>query len=134
MSIYRIKIFSNFCDSSGAKSTFERLCDTASLSNYGPDKEIYITNDDDYTHAIIMNTAMPILKNIPKQNVVGLAFEPPVFLGLSLDFVEYAEKYLKAYFIGDKYDLTKERIRQIKEKAIRKLRHNTKKLQTLINL
>ena len=105
MSIYRIKIFSSFCDSSGAKSTFERLCDTASLSNYGPDKEIYITNDDDYTHAIIMNTAMPILKNIPKQNVVGLAFEPPVFLGLSLDFVEYAEKYLSAYFIGDKYDL-----------------------------
>ena len=36
--------------------------------------------------------------------------------------------------IGDKYGLTKERIRQIKEKAIRKLRHNTKKLQTLINL
>jgi RNA polymerase primary sigma factor len=36
--------------------------------------------------------------------------------------------------IGDKYDLTKERIRQIKEKAIRKLRHNTKKLQSLINL
>jgi RNA polymerase primary sigma factor len=36
--------------------------------------------------------------------------------------------------IGDKYSLTKERIRQIKEKAIRKLRHNTKKLQTLINL
>ncbi len=36
--------------------------------------------------------------------------------------------------IGDTYQLTKERIRQIKEKAIRKLRFNTKKLQTLINL
>jgi hypothetical protein len=48
---------------------------------------------------------MPILKNIPKQNIVGLAFKPPVFLGLSLDFVEYAEKYLNTYFIGDKYDL-----------------------------
>jgi RNA polymerase primary sigma factor len=36
--------------------------------------------------------------------------------------------------IGDKYNLTKERIRQIKEKAIRKLRHNTKKLQSIINL
>jgi len=36
--------------------------------------------------------------------------------------------------IGDEYGLTKERIRQIKEKAIRKLRHNTKKLQNLINL
>jgi len=105
MSVYRIKIFSSFCDSSGAKSTFERLCNVESLPNYGPDNEIYITNDDDYTHAIIMNTAMPILKNIPKQNVVGMAFEPPIFLGLSLDFVEYAEKYLGAYFIGDKYDL-----------------------------
>lgn len=35
--------------------------------------------------------------------------------------------------IGDKYDLTKERIRQIKEKAIRKLRHHTQALQELIN-
>jgi RNA polymerase primary sigma factor len=35
--------------------------------------------------------------------------------------------------IGDKYDLTKERIRQIKEKAIRKLRHHTQTLQELIN-
>ena len=29
--------------------------------------------------------------------------------------------------IGDKYNLTRERVRQIKEKAIRRLRHNTKK-------
>jgi len=35
--------------------------------------------------------------------------------------------------IGDKYDLTKERIRQIKEKAIRKLRHHTQALQDLMN-
>ena len=35
--------------------------------------------------------------------------------------------------IGDKYDLTKERIRQIKEKAIRRLRHNNVELFTLIN-
>ena len=28
--------------------------------------------------------------------------------------------------IGDKYDLTRERVRQIKEKAIRRLRHNIK--------
>ena len=28
--------------------------------------------------------------------------------------------------IGDKYGLTRERVRQIKEKAIRRLRHNTK--------
>lgn len=35
--------------------------------------------------------------------------------------------------IGDKYGLTKERIRQIKEKAIRKLRHNAHDLFSLIN-
>jgi RNA polymerase sigma factor, sigma-70 family len=28
--------------------------------------------------------------------------------------------------IGEKYNLTRERVRQIKEKAIRRLRHNTK--------
>jgi len=35
--------------------------------------------------------------------------------------------------IGDKYKLTKERIRQIKDKAIRKLRHNADGLFTIIN-
>lgn len=35
--------------------------------------------------------------------------------------------------IGEKYSLTKERIRQIKEKAIRKLRHNAHDLYNLIN-
>jgi len=35
--------------------------------------------------------------------------------------------------IGDKYDLTKERIRQIKEKAIRKLRYNVDNLHILLN-
>jgi len=35
--------------------------------------------------------------------------------------------------IGDRYGLTKERIRQIKEKAIRKLRHNAHELFDLIN-
>lgn len=35
--------------------------------------------------------------------------------------------------IGERYDLTKERIRQIKEKAIRKLRYNMGDLYTLVN-
>jgi RNA polymerase primary sigma factor len=34
--------------------------------------------------------------------------------------------------IGEEYDLTKERVRQIKEKAIRKLRHNVGGLHMLI--
>lgn len=35
--------------------------------------------------------------------------------------------------IGDKYSLTKERVRQIKEKSLRKIRHNAHNLYTLLN-
>jgi hypothetical protein len=64
-----------------------------------------ITINDDYTHAIIINTAMPVLKNIPKENVIGLAFEPVQFLGLTQQFIEYAKKYIGKYLIGDRINL-----------------------------
>lgn len=102
----KIRIFSSFCDSQNCKFVFERLCETHLLENYGPDKDIYITTENDYTHVIIMNTAMPnINPNIPKKNIVGLAFEPPFFLGLSNQFIEYANKNINKYFIGDKCQL-----------------------------
>jgi hypothetical protein len=71
---------------------------------YGKDKKIYITNEDDYTHAIIINTIMPKLK-IPKENVIGFAFEPIQFLNLNEPFIEYAKKYIGKYYIGDKLNL-----------------------------
>jgi hypothetical protein len=95
-----IKIFSNFCNSNECKITYERLCETHNMQNYGIGKEIYITTGEDYTHAIILNTAMPVLK-IPKENVIGLAFEPPAFLGLTNEFINYALKHIGKYFIGD---------------------------------
>lgn len=102
---YRIRIFSGFCDSENCKSVYERLCQTDLMKNYGPDKEIYIVTDDSYTHVLLMNCPMPVLKeDIPKENVVGLAFEPPKFLGLSQPFIEYATKNIGKYFIGDSHD------------------------------
>jgi len=101
----KIKVFSSFCDSQKCKTIFENMCEKENILNYGEDKDIYMTNGDDYTHVIILNTAMPNLKNIPKKNVIGFAFEPPLFLNLSIEFIEYAEKYISKYFIGDKYDL-----------------------------
>jgi len=98
----RIRIFSSFGDSSKCKEIYERLCEADTIEHYGENKEICITNDDDYTHVLILNTAMPqILSHIPKQNVVGLAFEPPVFLGLTQEFVNYAIQHIGKYFIGD---------------------------------
>ena len=40
-------------------------------------------------------------------------------------FFGIGEKELSLEEIGDKYGLTRERVRQIKEKAIRRLRNNT---------
>jgi hypothetical protein len=97
----KIRIFSSFGDSSKCKDIYERLCESSLISNYGTDGDFYITNDDDYTHVLILNTAMPNVQHIPKQNVVGLAFEPVVYLGLSEEFVQYALKYIGKYFIGD---------------------------------
>ena len=50
------------------------------------------------------------------------------YFGINTDFEPMT---LEA--IGERYNLTKERIRQIKEKAIRKLRHNAQDLYCLIN-
>lgn len=50
------------------------------------------------------------------------------YFGIDTDF-----KPMTLEAIGERYDLTKERIRQIKEKAIRKLRHNAHDLFCLIN-
>jgi hypothetical protein len=101
----RIKFFSSFCDSLTCKYHYERVCQVSLLDNYGPDKALYITTEDDYTHAIILNTAMPVLKNIGKANVLGLAFEPPPFLQLTPAFIQYAQTYIGKYFIGSKYVL-----------------------------
>jgi len=101
----KIKIFCPFTSSKNCKETYEKICFVNNIDFYGKDKKIYLTEDDDYTHAIIMNTIMPKLKDIPKENIIGLAFEPIYFLGLTPQFIEYAKKYISKYFIGDKYDL-----------------------------
>ena len=102
--MYKIKVFCPFADSTKCKEIYERINFASELEFYGKNKSIVITDDDDYTHAIIINTIMPQLK-IPKQNVIGLAFEPIQFLGLTTSFVEYAQKYIGKYFIGDKHNL-----------------------------
>ena len=100
----KIKIFCPFSSSKNCKEIYERINFTNEIDFYGKDKKYIFTNDDDFTHAIIMNTAMPELK-IPKENVLGLAFEPIYFLGLTSEFVDYAKKHIGRYFIGDKFDL-----------------------------
>ena len=95
-----VKIFSDFCDSETCKKNFEVICGFKNIPTYGIDKNVYITTKNDYTHAIIINKAMPIL-TIPKSNVIGFAFEPREFMNITQPFVEYAIKHVGKYFIGN---------------------------------
>ena len=102
----RIKIFCPFSTSKNSKDIYERINYSSEFSFYGEkNKYCFVNDDDDFTHAIIINTIMPNL-NIPKENVIGLAFEPIYFLGLTTEFIDYAKKYIGKYFIGDKSDLS----------------------------
>lgn len=106
MYMYKLKFYSNYCNGDIYKEIFERLCQTNLIDNYGENKDIVITNGEDYTHIVIINTAMPqIPSHIPKENVIGLAYEPLVYLGLTPRFIEYAKQKIGKYFIGDKNDL-----------------------------
>lgn len=79
---------------------FEKCFRTEYLNFYGKNKKVYITNDFDYTHAIIINTAMPELL-ISRENVIGMAWEHRCFLQITPNFIEYAKKNIGKYFISD---------------------------------
>lgn len=97
--IIKIKVFSSFCSSEDASRIFINVNELLNDPNYG-EKYIF-TNNEDYTHALILNKAKPNL-NIPKENVIGLGFEPPKFLNLDKDYIDYVKKNIGNYLIGDK--------------------------------
>ena len=100
---WRIKLFSDFCTPEVASSSYV-ICGKAEEHDfYGEGKEFVFTNGDDYTHAILLNKAMPIL-TLPKENVIGLSHEPWPFLHMTDEFIEYAKKFIGRYYIGDKPD------------------------------
>ena len=96
----RIRFFSDFCSSESCKQEYEEKCRTNRMDNYGPEKRVYITLNQTYTHAILLNC--PIVPNIsvPPERVLGLAFEPIPYLRLSYDFIHFADKYVGLYYIG----------------------------------
>lgn len=100
----KIRIFSSFSENPQTKYTMERVFQSHLIPEYNV--RFQITDGDDFTHVLILNVAMPDnIEHIPKENVIGLAYEPPFFLGLSPEFVEYARKYIGKYYIGEKYHL-----------------------------
>jgi hypothetical protein len=103
--MYVIKIFCDFCISEKCKENYEKIYRTFEMELYGPNKKVYFTNEDVYTHAIIINQTMPPNLMIPKKNVIGLAFEPRELMNFHPEFIEYAKKNIGKYYIGTKSGL-----------------------------
>jgi hypothetical protein len=97
-----IRFFSSFAPPQGCIEAYTRTSELTKSPLFNT--EYRFTCSDDYTHAIILNTAMPKL-SIPKENVVGVAFEPTRFLNITPAFVEYAKKYIGRYYIGENKNL-----------------------------
>jgi len=94
----RVKIFTTFGTPASSIEIFKRVLQYWPDPSYG--RDIVFTEEDDYTHAVLLNCPMPQL-SIPKENVLGLAAEPPQFLGLTKGFVNYAKDHIGHYYIGE---------------------------------
>ncbi len=97
----RVKIFFPGYTSEGSKKS---ICRTFGIENFTY-KHIYFVNDNNYTHVIIINyynnKIIPKIKgNIPKENILGIAWEPPIFLPKNQEFKDYATKRIGKFLFG----------------------------------
>jgi hypothetical protein len=91
----RIRAFSEQYSSTRLVELLERSCETSCIPWYGPKRRVYLTDKNDYTHAIIFDYAMPNVQHIPKENVIGMAHCSVV---PSSTFIRYAQSYIRVYF------------------------------------
>lgn len=81
-------------------SPYGCLCDEFT-KRYGNSDEHIFVNDDSYTHAIIVDCIFPENLLTDRDHTIGIATEPLEFLGLTHEFIRYAQKYIGKYFIGE---------------------------------
>ena len=111
----------------------EKIADAMKMNTHHVSMDApFAEGDDNSLLDILPNNDSPATVN--ELDMESLRAE----ISRALDILNDREKkVIKAFFgigtsemtleeIGDKYNLTRERVRQIKEKAIRRLRHNTK--------
>jgi hypothetical protein len=79
----RIRIFSDFCSSTECKKQFERTNVSSNVSTYGPTNKYYITDQDDYTHVILLNKAMPPLSRVCQKTCSTIFYWKRVWIASS---------------------------------------------------
>lgn len=97
----KIRIFTSLGNDLIMPDIFTRVFQTDKYQEH-----FQFVTDDSYTHAILVNTPKPKL-TIPKENVLGLAYEPYDYLNIKEDFIKYAQKYIGVYYIGKRIKLPK---------------------------
>ena len=95
-----IKFFNSFANSTNTMNTFYNILNLKNDERYN--KLYKFTDNEDYTHAIIINTAIINNLKIPKENIIGLAFEPIEFLNLTNEFIDWCNKNISKYYLGKK--------------------------------
>ncbi len=101
----RVKIFFPGYNSKNIK---RNICRTYAVENFKY-KHIFFVDDNTYTHAIIINyydnKIIPKIKeNIPKKNILGIAWEPPILLQITEEFKDYATKRIGKFLYGGNYN------------------------------
>ena len=116
------KVYANLCNlvwydyiNDEGDELCDLICDNSNI------EEIIIKQTDNDKLKNALDQTLEVLDEREREIIV-------FYFGLDYNF-----EAMTLEDIGDKFDLTKERIRQIKEKAIRKLRHNTINLQKILD-
>jgi hypothetical protein len=93
----KLKVFSNFCSSDQAINNYKNVYNL-NINNPYSDK-IDFTYGDDFTHALLLNETMVDI-DLPKENILGLAFEPPQFLHLTNEYMRWVQEKMSHYYLG----------------------------------
>jgi len=101
-----IRIFSSFITTEPLSRIFIRSFELENDCDFN--SKYKFTEGEDYTHVLLINTAMPNLNKINRRNVIGLTFEPSQFLGVTNEFINYVNQNVGKYFIDQTYGKLKE--------------------------
>jgi hypothetical protein len=94
----KIIFYSDFLDSENLKTIFyDVFC--KGKNNY-LDKIEFTSNEKEATHAIVLNKTICPIK-LPKNNILGLAFEPSEVLNFDEKYINYVKDNFNMYLIGD---------------------------------
>lgn len=88
----RVRVFSDFCTSDVCRCIFERIWPSTDQLTW--------VSDTSFTNILLLNHATPKFLTLPKEKVIGLAYEPPEILGWTAQQLAYVKEHCGLYLVG----------------------------------